>query len=79
MVPGRGCGECAMNQPEPPPPTGLPVGSQQARAAMGHRSTLPHGRHTYGVADGVAAAWKHGRSREGRVKATIGPAPHAGS
>lgn len=68
-----------MNQPEPPPPTSLPVGSRQARAAIGHRSTLPHGRHTYGVADGVAAAWKRGRSREGRVKARIGLAPCAGS
>lgn len=30
-------------------------------------------------ADGVAAAWKRGRSREGRVKARIGLAPRAGS
>lgn len=32
-----------MNSQSHPLTPGLPVGSRQARAAMGHRSTLPHG------------------------------------
>lgn len=36
-----------------------------ALGAEGRKRTLPHGGHTYRVADGVAAARKHGESREG--------------
>lgn len=74
----RGLGS-ETDQLKPPPPTGLPVGSQRAQGAVGCGGTLPHGRHTYGVADGVAAAWKHGRSREGELRQGQDRPPRAGS
>lgn len=51
----QGVWEAACSCPAPTPALG----------ASGRKHTLPHGRHTYRVADGVAAAWKHGKSREG--------------